>query len=201
MSGGKRKRAGSRILQKDYLINLGIAGYMGGYSVDPKNKIVEVYLYEDRIEIYFTNSDSWLEYSLFKNFRIEYPYERKVSIRWMIFFGIFFLPLIIVPLLWKKKRTYTEIHSKENTNDESIIIDFHNGLRFVRNFLNKKILESRKIKRSRKYTSTPVNKHLAALIMSNILSLGLTVTPPNAFATITRTFTRTFINAWTNTTA
>jgi len=29
MSGGKRKRAGSRILQKDYLINLGIAGYMG----------------------------------------------------------------------------------------------------------------------------------------------------------------------------
>jgi hypothetical protein len=68
MSGGKSKRAGSRILQKDYLINLGIAGYMGGYSVDPKNKIVEVYLYEDRIEIYFTNSDSWLEYSLFKNF-------------------------------------------------------------------------------------------------------------------------------------
>jgi hypothetical protein len=150
MSGGKSKRAGSRILQKDYLINLGIAGYMGGYSVDPKNKIVEVYLYEDRIEIYFTNSDSWLDIPYSKISRIEYPYERKVSIRWMIFFGIFFLPLIIVPLLWKEKRTYTEIHFKENINDKSIIIDFHNGLRFVRNFLNKKILESRKINRSRK---------------------------------------------------
>jgi hypothetical protein len=138
MSGGKSKRAGSRILQKDYLINLGIAGYMGGYSVDPKNKIVEVYLYEDRIEIYFTNSDSWLDIPYSKISRIEYPYERKVSIRWMIFFGIFFLPLIIVPLLWKEKRTYTEIHFKENTNDKLITIDFHNGSGFVRNFLNKK---------------------------------------------------------------
>lgn len=94
---------------------------------------------DDRIEIYFLRSNSFINVPYSSITNIENTYEKKSSIRWIIFFGIVSLPWIIIPLLWKEKHAHTKIHFNENSNDEYVIIDFDKSQKFVQNFLIKKI--------------------------------------------------------------
>lgn len=138
MAGDKNKETDTKTIQNRETIELGMAEYLGGQAAYPK-QVVTIILHYDRMEIYFTKSKSWLEVPYSNITSIKNTSEKKVSLRWTIFLGILFLPLIIIPLIWKKKLTYTRIDFNKNSNDQYLVIDFDRYLKFVEKFLNKKI--------------------------------------------------------------
>jgi hypothetical protein len=135
----KNKETDTRTVKNRESIDLGMAEYMGGQAAYPKHEVITIKLHDDRMEIDFTKSKSWLEVPYSNITGINNTSKKKISLRWAIFLGILFLPLVIIPLIWKKKLTYTRIDFKKNSIDQYLVIDFDRNLKFAQRFLNKKM--------------------------------------------------------------
>jgi hypothetical protein len=117
------------------------ATYVGGHKAFPKKSHTKVGIYSDRLEL--TNPSILIPYSSIKN--IENMDDKKISKLRVVVLGLVFLPLAIVGALWKKKMLYTVIQYNDETDEQTIILDFGKKIEEIQPLVYQKMLSAARI--------------------------------------------------------
>jgi hypothetical protein len=111
--------------------------YMGGHKAHPAPGDVQIFFYNDRIELGQSQEKTVLKIPYSKIINIENMDEKKISGDRVFMFGIY-------GALWKKRYIYTVIHYKDEIEEQKIVLDFEDYIDSTQRFIYNKMLEARK---------------------------------------------------------
>jgi hypothetical protein len=117
--------------------------YVGGHKAHPTSVDTAIYIYDDRIEIGSSVTDTELKIPYANMIDIENMDEKKISALRVVGLGLVFVPLAIVGAMWKKKHIYTVIQYRDEMDKQTIVLDFGKHIEELQPFIYRKMLEHR----------------------------------------------------------
>jgi len=129
-------------------------GYMGGHKAHPAPGNVQIFFYNDRMELGQKQEKPVLIIPYSSIINIENMDDKKISADRVIMLGI-------IGALWKKRHIYTVIQYKDKIEDQKIVLDFEEYVDSAQQFIYNKMIEARKrdgIQKSDQSDSSEGNK-------------------------------------------
>lgn len=141
MFGAKKNKNKNVTEEKEKPLYGDWIAYMGGHKAHPSPGNVQVFFYDNRMELGQKQEKPVLKIPYSSIINIENMDEKKISADRVIVLGL-------IGALWKKKHIYTVITYKDELDEQKIILDFEGSVDATQRFIYKKMMEARKCEES-----------------------------------------------------